>query len=78
MEPRPSIPLSRATLCLNCDRIYENGRRERAGDCPKCNSTHGLGLARIVRPLHEAQTPVVRVEEGGSRYGFDKHGEPIG
>jgi hypothetical protein len=54
MEVQASMPLSRAALCLDCDRVYEVP----PGGCPKCQGGHSLLLSRIVKPMLSAEIAV--------------------
>jgi hypothetical protein len=42
--PRPTIALSRALLCLDCEAVYEMG----TGPCPACGSGAGWSLGRLL------------------------------
>lgn len=54
---RPSVDLSVAVLCVECDAIYAKeieGRK--AGDvCPRCGCAIGFELVRVVKPMGEGR-----------------------
>jgi hypothetical protein len=44
-QVRPSIPLERALLCLDCDAVFEMGR---GACCPACGSSTTWTLGRLL------------------------------
>jgi hypothetical protein len=44
-QVRPSIPLERALLCLDCDAVFEMGR---GASCPACGSSTTWTLGRLL------------------------------
>lgn len=55
---RPTIPLDRALLCLDCEAIFE---AEGAQRCPACASERAWAIARA---LNRPATPAVQQEAG--------------
>ena len=52
-----SVALSRAMLCVDCDRIFE---ATRDGRCPLCGSAAVAPVGRWVAPMPQTAQPIIR------------------
>lgn len=70
-EPRPSFPLSKADLCINCEQIYQYSPNL---GCPKCGSSAAFPVARVIAPLNTPPPKTSSVPVTGAELSDDRNG----